>query len=186
MSRSKNRHPEALARGQHRHAESQADGVQHEQAHCRFHARREYNPVVIACFPNDIGILAYTGNSQSIRIIHFLAEPYEQAVCFRFCPIQLQDLFKRSNLTDSFNNLSAIPGVICPPSAPYTLYPLYSGGLWLAVITIPASAFKCRTAKDSSGVGRRDSKHRLLHRSPRGPGRLQGRIPVKSVWNRKR
>ena len=30
-------------------------------------------------------------------------------------------------------------GVICAPSSQYTLYPLYSGGLWLAVTLIPAT-----------------------------------------------
>ena len=32
------------------------------------------------------------------------------------------------------------------PSAPYALYPLYFAGLWLAVITMPASHLKCLTA----------------------------------------
>jgi len=38
------------------------------------------------------------------------------------------------------------------------LYPLYSLGLWLAVITTPAAAFKCLTVKESSGVGLNSSK----------------------------
>ena len=48
-------------------------------------------------------------------------------------------------------------GVNCAPSSQYTLYPLYSGGLWLAVMLMPAMQPNSRTAKDSSGVGRRDS-----------------------------
>ena len=47
----------------------------------------------------------------------------------------------------------AIAGHTCPPSVQYTLYPLYSGGLWLAVITTPAVHPKYLTAKDNSGVG---------------------------------
>ena len=46
-------------------------------------------------------------------------------------------------------------GTICAPSPRYSLYPLSAGGLWLAVIMIPAAAQRWRTAKASSGVGRR-------------------------------
>ena len=46
-------------------------------------------------------------------------------------------------------------GVICAPSSQYTLYPLYSGGLWFAVILIPAIQPSFLTAYESSGVGRR-------------------------------
>ena len=53
-------------------------------------------------------------------------------------------------------------GTIWPPSAQYTLYPLYSGGLWEAVNTIPASHPKWRTAKDNSGVGRKSSNKNTL------------------------
>ena len=53
---------------------------------------------------------------------------------------------------------ASLGAVICAPSSQYTLYPLYSGGLWLAVTTIPAVQPSVRSAKDSSGVGRRLSK----------------------------
>lgn len=46
----------------------------------------------------------------------------------------------------------AISGITCAPSSQYTLYPLYSGGLWLAVITTPDIAFKFLIANDNSGV----------------------------------
>ena len=51
----------------------------------------------------------------------------------------------------------AICGITWAPSSQYTLYPLYSGGLWLAVITIPAIVFKFLTAKDNSGVVLKES-----------------------------
>ena len=50
---------------------------------------------------------------------------------------------------------AGLRGVICAPSSQYTLYPLYSGGLWLAVILIPAIHPSFLTAKESSGVGLR-------------------------------
>ena len=43
--------------------------------------------------------------------------------------------------------------IICEPSSQYTLYPLYFGLLWLAVIIIPAVHPSSLTAKDSSGTG---------------------------------
>ncbi|MNO63877.1 hypothetical protein D3C76_545960 [compost metagenome] len=49
--------------------------------------------------------------------------------------------------------LLASPSVTCPPSGPYTLYPLYCFGLWDAVTTIPPEQFKCLTANDNTGVG---------------------------------
>ena len=49
-------------------------------------------------------------------------------------------------------------GTICPPPFQYTLYPLYSGGLWEAVNTIPQIHFNFLTAKDNSGVGLKDEK----------------------------
>ena len=56
----------------------------------------------------------------------------------------------------------SVGSTICAPSSQYTLYPLYSGGLWLAVITIPAIQFNCLTAKDSSGVGLNESNLYVL------------------------
>ena len=46
---------------------------------------------------------------------------------------------------------------ICAPSSQYTLYPLYFGGLWLAVTTIPDIQPNFLTANDNSGVGLKDS-----------------------------
>src|SRR5699024_5561025 len=48
-------------------------------------------------------------------------------------------------------------GTICAPSSQYTLYPLYSGGLWLAVIITPAVHPNFLTVKESSGTGLKDS-----------------------------
>ena len=47
--------------------------------------------------------------------------------------------------------------IICAPSLQNTLYPLYSFGLWDAVIITPAVAFFVLTAKLKSGIGRRRS-----------------------------
>ena len=47
----------------------------------------------------------------------------------------------------------SLGAVTCAPSSQYALYPLYSGGLWLAVITIPEMQCRVRSAKESSGVG---------------------------------
>src|SRR5699024_8347797 len=70
-----------------------------------------------------------------------------------------------TGIVNSFSTLftfstitSASSEANCAPSDPYTLKPLYGDGLWLAVITIPLNACKYRTANDSSGVVRNDSK----------------------------
>ncbi len=68
---------------------------------------------------------------------------------------------KSKRFTSAIISLSC-GGTICPPSFQYTLYPLYSGGLWEAVYTIPASHPKCLTAKESSGVGRKSSNKYTL------------------------
>ena len=64
--------------------------------------------------------------------------------------------------SDSFSISARIPSEtppeICAPSFQYTLYPLYSFGLWLAVMLIPAAHPSFRTAYESSGVGRSDGK----------------------------
>jgi hypothetical protein len=44
-------------------------------------------------------------------------------------------------------------GTICAPLPQYTLYPLYSGGLWLAVTITAAAAPSCPRAKAVTGVG---------------------------------
>lgn len=49
-------------------------------------------------------------------------------------------------LFTSFIISESLGAVICAPSSQYTLYPLYSDGLWLAVITIPAIHPRCLTA----------------------------------------
>ena len=54
--------------------------------------------------------------------------------------------------------ITSLGDVTCAPSSQYTLYPLYSGGLWLAVTTIPAIHPRSLTANDNSGVGLRDGK----------------------------
>ena len=56
----------------------------------------------------------------------------------------------------------SVGSTICAPSSQYTLYPLYSGGLWLAVTTIPAMHPNSLTAKDNSGVGLKVSKRYVL------------------------
>ena len=61
-------------------------------------------------------------------------------------------------LFTSFIISESLGAVICAPSSQYTLYPLYSDGLWLAVITIPAIHPRCLTANDNSGVGLNDGK----------------------------
>ena len=57
------------------------------------------------------------------------------------------------NFSISEINKLSIGGTICPPSFQYTLNPLYSGGLWDAVKTIPHKQFNFLTAYESSGVG---------------------------------
>ena len=51
-------------------------------------------------------------------------------------------------------------GTSWPPSSQYTLYPLYSFGLWEAVKTMPAWHPYCRTEKLNWGVGRREGKRK--------------------------
>ena len=51
----------------------------------------------------------------------------------------------------------SIGATICAPSSQYTLYPLYLGGLWLAVIIIPAVQPNSLTVNDNSGTGLKDS-----------------------------
>ena len=66
-----------------------------------------------------------------------------------------------SGLNDSLvvaSTLAMIPlacgSITCAPSLKYTLKPLSYGGLWLAVMTAPALACRCRTANESSGTER--------------------------------
>lgn len=48
------------------------------------------------------------------------------------------------------------------PNGEYTLYPLYSFGLWLAVNTIPDTHPRWRTQKERRGVGRISPKINTL------------------------
>ena len=58
-----------------------------------------------------------------------------------------------SMLLIAFCIASAAFVMIWQPSGPYTLYPLYFAGLWLAVTTMPPEHPRWRTAKERAGVG---------------------------------
>ena len=57
-------------------------------------------------------------------------------------------------------------GMIWAPLSQKTLYPLYSGGLWLAVITRAPAASWSRSAKATRGVGATWVKTRAVSPMP--------------------
>src|SRR5207237_5245591 len=66
-----------------------------------------------------------------------------------------------SGLNDSLaaaSTLAMIPlacgSITCAPSLKYTLKPLSYGGVWLAVMTAPALACRCRTENESASTER--------------------------------
>jgi len=74
----------------------------------------------------------------------------------------------------------------CDPSFQYTLYPLYSFGLWLAVRTIPVVAPSFLTANESSGVGRSALKTYVLIPFLRALSQLRARRCPSNSSNRTR
>ena len=87
-----------------------------------------------------------------------LYNPFDIASSF-----DIDFIFEKSEIEFTSAIISeSIGSVICAPSSQYTLYPLYFGGLWLAVTTIPDIHPNFLTAKDNSGVGLKDANMYVL------------------------
>ena len=80
---------------------------------------------------------------------------------------------------------SACSSAICAPSSQYTLYPLYSAGLWLAVITIPEIQFRNLTAKESIGVALKSLKRYAFIPLPANTEAASSANSLTSFWNHK-
>ena len=84
----------------------------------------------------------------------FLSKTLQKPIIFDF-------LYEKSSTSPNrFISLiigSISEGTSCVPTSLYSLNPLSVLGLWEAVIMIPPKAFTSLTAKDSSGVGLKES-----------------------------
>ena len=127
------------------------------------HNPREYNGYKVywedgaqVTPPHDTGIMAEVAKVTSFDMVKTMEK--EKAQAEGLWVFSFSMVFTMSKEV-TFATSAIIPvscgGVTCAPSSQYTLYPLYSLGLWLAVITIPAIHPSVRTANESSGTGRR-------------------------------